>query len=192
MRRYLVPIAFALTVAACSGEAGNSASPSDAPPAAATATPEPTFSSPALSAPVGPTMSKAELGEKVCFFTPAEIEQALGFAVSAGKPDTTFLERSGAATCAYDGKENSLRLNAYWIDPSLVAGARQGMTMLSGGGQTEQLPGDPDAAYLHDQQDNGTSLHYLRGNVRVQLHATSGMVPFATMKPKLLTLRRVP
>ncbi|HCF24025.1 MAG TPA: hypothetical protein DER67_00510 [Novosphingobium sp.] len=66
------------------------------------------------------------------------------------------------------------------------------MTRMSGGGRVEQLAGDADSAYLHDMQDNGTSLHYLRQNVRIQLHATSGAVPFATMKPRLLALRRVP
>ena len=73
-----------------------------------------------------------------------------------------------------------------------LAAARGGMTRMSGGGKVEQLPGDADSAYLHDMQDNGTSLHYLRQNVRIQLHATSGAVPFATMKPRLLALRRVP
>jgi hypothetical protein len=138
------------------------------------------------------SLSKAELAQKVCFFTPAEIEQKLGFSVANGVADTTRLESYGMASCVYDGSNNSLRITAFWLDPSQVAGTRAGMTRMSGGGKVEALPGDPDSGYLHDQQDNGTSLHYLRQNIRMQLHVTSSRPPFAVMKPKLLSLRRVP
>lgn len=156
----------------------------------------PTASSPPASAPgpvaiPGGAVSKEELAKAVCYFTPDEIRETLGFAVAAGVADTGRLE-SGMASCTYDGKDNSLQVVAYWIEPSQVAATRQGMTRMSGGGTVETIPGDPDSAYLHDQQDNGSSLHYLRRNLRIQVYTTSGRTPFATMKPKLLALRRVP
>lgn len=140
----------------------------------------------------GPILSKADLARQVCFFTPAEIRDKLGFAVAAGRSETSQLQGYGMASCAYSGPQNSLRVTVIWLDPGQVAASRASMTRMSGGGRIAMLPGDPDSAYLHDQQDNGTSLHYLRGNVRVQVQATSGAVPFATMKPRLLALRRVP
>lgn len=140
----------------------------------------------------GGAMSKGELGKAVCFYTPAELQKALGFAVAAGVAETTRLEGYGMASCRYDGSDNSVQLTAYWIDPAQVEPARRGMTMMSGGGTTETIPGDPDSAYLHDQQDLGSSLHYLRRNIRIQVQTTSGRTPFAAMKPKLLALPRVP
>lgn len=187
----LVVTLAALAGCGSGGDAGGAAageSPNAAPAPAASAPP---------AAPAGPVaipggaVSKEELAKAVCYFTPDEIQRALGFAVSAGVASTTMLE-SGMASCRYDGQDNSLWVTAYWIDPAQVATARQGMTRMSGGGMTETIPGDPDSAYLHDQQDNGSSLHYLRRNLRIQVQATSGRVPFATMKPKLLALRRVP
>lgn len=181
-----LPLAVPLLFLAACG-AGNG----DAPPAPATTEPAPSLAAgePAFT---GPALSKDDLASKVCFFTPAEIADKLGFTVEAGKPDTAQLQAYGMASCVYDGSSNSLRITAIWLDPAQVAPSRASMTRMSGGGRVEQLAGDADSAYLHDMQDNGTSLHYLRQNVRIQLHATSGAVPFATMKPRLLALRRVP
>jgi hypothetical protein len=181
----------AMALVACGGGGGEEAS--NATPKAPA---EPALAAKPAPAPAAPpvavaTMSKDEMAKQVCFFTPAEIQAALGFSVQAGKPDTKMLSY-GRATCLYEGTENSLSIAADWIDPAQVAGARAGMTRMSGGGKTEQIPGDPDAAYFHDQQDNGVSLHYLRGNIRMQVQATSSRTVFATIKPKLLALKRVP
>lgn len=181
----------AMALVACGGGGGEEASnatpkaPAKPAPAANPA------SAPAAPPVTAATMSKDEMAKKVCFFTPAEIQAALGFSVQAGKPDTRMLSY-GRATCLYQGTENSLSIAADWIDPAQVAGTRAGMTRMSGGGRVEQIPGDPDAAYFHDQQDNGVSLHYLRGNIRIQVQATSSRTVFATIKPKLLALKRVP
>lgn len=190
MRSIVVVLAATAALTGC----GSAQEEAVAAPSEASANAVPAQAGPAAPAAAysGPTVSKADLAKQVCFLSPAEIEKALGFAVEAGKPDTSLIEQSGMAACVYDGKTNSLRLNAYWIEPGLVDAARQGMTLMAGGQKVEKLAGDPDSAYLQDQQDNGTSLHYLRQNLRVQLHATSGMVPFAEMKPRLLALRRVP
>lgn len=171
------------------GDAGTATQGASPPPVAAASAPEPSPAGP-VAIPGG-AISKEEMGKAVCYFTPDEIQSALGFPVSAGVASTTMLE-AGMASCRYDGQDNSLQVTAYWIDPAQVATAQQGMTRMSGGGLTETIPGDPDSAYLHDQQDNGASLHYLRRNLRIQVQTTSSRTPFATMKPKLLALRRVP
>jgi len=185
-----------LTLAALAGCGSGGAAGGAAAGESPAAAPAPAGSAPpaSLAGPVaipGGAISKEELGKTVCYFTPDEIREKLGFAVAAGVASTRMLE-SGMASCTYDGKDNSLQVIAYWIEPSQVAAARQGMTRMSGGGMVETIPGDPDSAYLHDQQDNGSSLHYLRRNLRIQVYTTSGRTPFATMKPKLLALRRVP
>jgi hypothetical protein len=187
--RALLTITGLLALSAC-GSQGEAPATQDTAPAAATAASAPPPAAP--SAYSGPVVAKEELGNKVCAYTPAEIKETLGFAVSAGVADTSRLESYGMASCVYDGPDNSLRISAFWLEPSQVGPARQGMTMMSGGGTVELLPGDPDTAYLHDQQDNGASLHYLRQNVRIQVQSTSSRVPFATMKPRLLALRRLP
>lgn len=185
MRR--LPFVFPVLLLSACGEQDSEAV---AAPTASQQAAAPAPSAPAAFA--GPALSKDDLAAKVCFFTPAEVADKLGFTVEAGKPDTKQLQGYGMASCVYDGSSNSLRVTAIWLDPAQVAPSRASMTRMSGGGKVEQLPGDADSAYLHDMQDNGTSLHYLRQNVRIQVHATSGTVPFATMKPRLLALRRVP
>lgn len=192
MRTVLMALPIALLAGCGSNEAATAegaAAATAAPPPAASAPPAPTAGPVAIP---GGAMSKEELGKAVCFYTPAELQKELGFAVKAGLADTARLEGYGMASCRYDGTENSVQLAAYWIDPAQVAAARQGMTMMSGGSMVEKLSGDPDSAYLHDQQDMGSSLHYLRRNIRIQVQTTSSRMPFATMKPRLLALRRVP
>lgn len=191
MRLALAPVCALCLLAACGSGASDSPPVAEREAAIAIGRNSPPVSA-APAAMTGPAMSKDELAKAVCFYTPDEISKALGFTVAAGKPDTAMLQSYGMASCTYVGSENSLGVRAIWIDPAQVPAARSGMTRLSGGGRIELVPGDPDSAYLHDQQDNGTSLHYLRRNIQVQLHATSGRTPFATMKPKLLKLRRVP
>jgi hypothetical protein len=188
MRPALAAMCILALLAACGSAESESAPPARSKPAPA---PGKQASAPA-SAMTGPAISKDELAKAVCFFTPAEIAAKLGFTVSAGKADTKFLQDYGMASCTYPGSDNTLMITAIWIDPAQIAATRSSMTRMSGGGLIEAVPGDPDSAYLHDQQDTGSSLHYLRGNVRIQVHATSSRTPFATMKPKLLALRRVP
>lgn len=183
----------AALLAACGSEAADGRdrrAPAPAATPAAAASPA-APASPAATVPGG-EISKADLARQICFFTPAEISEHLGFSVAAGVAETTMLESYNSASCTYQGQANTLRVHAYWLRADEIAGTRAGMTRMSGGGRTEILAGDPDSAYLHDMQDNGTSIHYLRRNLRIQVHATSGMTPFATMKPKLLSLRRVP
>jgi hypothetical protein len=189
MHRLSIFCAALALLSGCGSEPPPSASEQGAAPSGATSAPPPPVATTEIP---GGAMTKAELAQQVCFFTPDEIAANLGFTVSAGKASTAQLEGYGMADCIYSGSDNDLRVTAYWIDPAQIAPARQGMTRLSGGGRTEVLAGDPDSAYLHDQQDNGTSLHYLRRNLRIQLHASSGRTPFAEIKPKLLALRRVP
>lgn len=188
MSRFVLVLAASAALAACGSE-----SPPPAAEQPDQAAPTPAAPPPAAPAAyTGPVIAKEALGGQVCYFTPDEIAEKLGFTVQPGVADTAMLQSYGMASCVYNGSNNSLRVTAIWIDPAQLAAARSGMTRMSGGGMVEIVPGDPDAAYLHDQQDNGSSLHYLRQNVRIQLHVTSSRVPFAAMKPKLLSLRRVP
>lgn len=191
MRFLIVALSLGALLSACGSEAGSDSEPDESAPP-----PRPAASaSPAAAGPVavpGGVMSKEELAAKICFYTPAEISAKLGFSVAAGVADTSKLADYNMATCIYRGSQNTVRFEAIWLGPGQVAATRSSMTQMSGGGKIEALPGDADSAYLHDQQDNGSSLHYLRRNVRIQVQATSGTVPFATMKPKLLSLNRVP
>jgi hypothetical protein len=180
---------FAMALVACDGGEGGEA-PQTTPEAQLQPAPAAT-AVPAAGAAAGEVMSKEDLAKQVCFFTPAEIQETLGFAAATGKPDSGMLSY-GMASCTYVGSENSLSLSAIWVDPTQIAATRASMTRMSAGGKIEMLPGDPDAAYLHDQQDNGVSLIYLRGNIRMQLQVTSSRTVYADMKPRLLKLKRVP
>lgn len=186
-------ILVALALVACGGGGGDeasSATPKAANKPAPAAKPAPAPASTTAAIPAN-AMSKEQLAKQVCFFTPAEIQATLGFSVAAGKPNTEMLSY-GMASCLYPGSENSLDVSGIWVEPAQIAATRASMTRMSGGGRIETLTGDPDAAYLHDQQDNGVSLIYMRGNIRVQVRTTSSRTVYADMKPRLLKLRRVP
>jgi hypothetical protein len=139
----------------------------------------------------GGVMTKDELAANICFFTPEEVQAALGFTVSAGKPNTQNLASYGAASCRYDGQDNVLQINAFWIDPSQMAATRQSRERISAG-DLERLPGDADGAYLQYQQELGGALHYIRRNVMVEIRPMTWRAGNEAMKAKLLALRRAP
>lgn len=139
----------------------------------------------------GGVITKDELANSVCFFTSEEVQAALGFTVASGKPETRNLASYGAASCRYEGKENVLQINAFWMDPSQIAATRQSQARLSAG-DLERLPGDADGAYLQYQQELGGALHYIRRNVMIEIRPMTWRGDNAAMKAKLLTLRRVP
>lgn len=189
MRRSILVLGIAL-LAGCGADAENDNRAANPGGYATQTTPA---AAPAAAAPAdipGGAMSKEELGQKVCFFTPDEVQAALGFAVSAGKPELS-LASYGQFSCRYEGQNNTLHINANWIDPAQVEATRQYMTKPSAG-ELEPIAGDPDGAYLQYQQELGGALHYLRRNVLVEIRPMSWREGNAAMKAKLLSLRRVP
>lgn len=190
MRHAIPVLASCLLIAACGSDPA--AGDTEAPPATtaaaspAAATPSPS-TAPAVS---GRTMTKDELGREVCFFTAAEVRDALGIAVAEGKPANS-MAAYGMFTCSYDGKLDGLQLNAIWVDPANVAASRGTMTSVSAG-QIDRIAGDPDGAYLQYQGEIGGALHYMRGNVMIELRPAIWGKDNAAMKAKLLRLRRVP
>jgi hypothetical protein len=111
--------------------------------------------------------------------------------VSSGKPNTANLASYGAASCRYDGNENVLQINAFWMDPSQIAATRQSQARISAG-DLDKLPGDADGAYLQYQQELGGALHYIRRNIMIEVRPMTWREDRSAMKTKLLTLRRVP
>lgn len=178
------------TLTACGSGAENSG---DAATSAAAATAPSTAAAPAAPSPAaiaGGAMSKEELGEKVCFFTADEVRQALGFSVPAGKPQLDMASY-GMFSCRYEGADNTLQINAIWVDPAQVEASRASRTQMSAG-DLEHIAGDPDGAYLQYQQELGGALHYMRRNVMIEIRPMSWREGNAAMKAKLLSLRRVP
>jgi hypothetical protein len=139
----------------------------------------------------GGMISKAELASAICFFTPQEIQNALGFAVSAGKPNVSMLEAYGSASCRYEGSDNVLQINMFWASADQVEATRQSQARLSAG-EIDRLTGDADGAFVQYQKELGGALHYMRRNVMVEIRPMSWREDNAKMKAGLLALRRAP
>lgn len=183
-------IAIVALLGACGSEAADDGSRgSPAAPAATPANPQPA-NTPSVAAIPGGAVSKDELRRSVCYFTPAEIEAALGFSVSAGKPELSMADY-GSFSCRYEGRDNVLVLNVLWVDPANVGPARANQGYANAG-NLDRLPSDPDGAYLQYQQEMGGALHYMRRNVMVEVRPMTWRIPNEEMKARLLRLRRVP
>lgn len=137
-------------------------------------------------------MTKEELASKICFFTPEEIATAMGFSVAAGKPETSMLAEYGTANCRYEGKENTLQINAMWLEPTQGDSARHTLTSQIAG-ERDVLAGDPDGAVVQYQKRiRSGALHYVRQNIMMEVRPSTWRGDPAAMKEKLLKLRRVP
>lgn len=186
----LIVAASAMALVACGGggegQAANATQAEDSTPAPAA----PTASAAPVPIPGGP-MSKEEMQQKVCIFTPEEVTAAMGFSVAAGKPELSLAEH-GMVSCRYAGKDNDLHINLIWTDPVYYAQTIASMKKVSAG-KLEQIAGDPDSAYMQYQGELGGALHYLRRNIMVEVRpmAWSGSSE-AEMKAKLLKLPRRP
>jgi hypothetical protein len=187
---HLIAPAFAMALVACGGggedQAANATQADASTPAPA--------ANPASAAPAevpGGAMGKEEMQQKVCLFTPEEVQAAMGFAVAAGKPELRLAEH-GMVSCRYSGKDNDLHINLIWTDPVYYAQTKASMKRVSAG-KLEEISGDPDSAYMQYQGELGGALHYLRRNIMVELRpmAWSGSSE-AEMKAKLLKLPRRP
>jgi hypothetical protein len=190
--RLIFSLVLALALTACGDD--RPASKSSAEDAKTVETPVPAASPPAPPAAIdipGGAMSKEALASSICFFSPEEVQAALGFAVPAGKPNTKMLDAYGTASCRYEGEANVLQVNAIWVDPAQLETTRQYMSKLYAGGR-DVLPGDADGAYVQDQGEIGGALHYVRRNVMIEIRPLSWRGDRAAMKAKLLSLRRVP
>lgn len=184
MKRFHYAAILALGLAGCGSgdaEADNAAKPATAAPAASAAKP--------AAAPVA-GIGKDVLAQEVCYFKPEEVEAALGFKVEKVVPRTDMASY-GSFSCRYEGKDNVLQLNLFWVDPSQIEASRQSGKSISAGNK-EDIAGDPDGAYLQVQQELGGALHYMRQNVMVEVRPMAWRIPPAEMKARLLKLRRVP
>lgn len=192
-RHLVLPMILATALAACSDDkpTQTNASAETAAPPAQNAEPRPSAAPSPPDVPGG-IVSKEDLASSVCFFTPEEVQAALGFAVQPGKPDTTNLASYGSASCRYEGQDNVLQINVFWLDPAQIAAARQSQSRLSTG-DLQALPGDADGAYVQRQKGIGSgALHYIRRNVMIEIRPLTWRDDQPAMKDNLLKLRRVP
>lgn len=187
---HLIVPAFAMALVACGGGGEEQAANATQADASIPAPAAPAASATPAEIPGG-TMSKEEIQQKVCLFTPEEVQAAMGFAVAAGKPELSLAEH-GMVSCRYAGKDNDLHINLIWTDPVYYAQTIASLKKVSAG-KLEQIAGDPDSAYMQYQGELGGALHYLRRNIMVEVRpmAWSGSSE-AEMKAKLLKLPRRP
>lgn len=127
-----------------------------------------------------------------CPYTAAEIEAALGIAVSPGEPSDVELKPAGRDVgCIYTrlGGSTEVVIRQIWDPGSNAASA---MTVKNG----KPVPGDPDGAETTrgGGRDGGprVALYYHRGKVRVTLAVDGRSFTEDDIEPKLVRMRRVP
>jgi hypothetical protein len=136
---------------------------------------------------------------KVCPFTPAELQMALGVPFSEGQPSPPL--NAGTLvmpSCQYQSKRYSLRVQSQvYQNP---ADAKKAVMPMAG--RMVPITNDPDGAVFQEGQGDLTdpSVHYSRGKVAINLRVMGGYYKDAASKnaemlalrDKLAKLRRVP
>lgn len=153
----------------------------------------------AASAVLGASPALAQSAPPVCPFTPAELQAALGQTFDAGTAGQELKASSlTMRSCQYNANRWSLRVSSTIYQNA--ADAKKFDMVLAG--KKVPIPNDPDGAIYQEGQGDNTSptVHYVRGNVHVELRVTgiyyrdsaSRQKDMEALRERLAKLKRVP
>lgn len=137
--------------------------------------------------PLDPSQVTAADAINACYLTAAQVSDAMSANFSGGVAQQTIPQRRA---CAYDARENQVRVNVTWIEPAQVEAWRAALQRPLAGQRTP-VEGDPDGALFQMQADIGTcAIYFVRGNLEYELRSMTCRGAPDAERAKLLRLPR--